>query len=271
MALAVRTSPETDEAAAWLGGEVRSALEALAASGPGSAPDPLELRRTRSLVRAAELCGGAGLQLGPGVPGAPGLSLARTAIAVRSGTPYMWPLHAHVREPLRRMGALRSTTVLNLMRPAKPLPADWPEGLTGLRRIVGEELVRLGNDLHMSGDHAGAASSFAAARVLMPDASAPARNLGISLYRFAWTSHEGGNEPRALEAFRCGAEALKRAAELGPADPEPHLWAGLVAEEGLDDPDAALGHYRRYLDLGGAEVDKVREWISKLEEGEGGR
>ena len=59
---------------------------------------------------------------------------------------------------------------------------------------------------------------------------------------------------------------FEKALEVMPDYASAHRNLGLLYEQHLKNPEAALYHYRRYLDLGGPDADEVREWIRALEE-----
>lgn len=64
----------------------------------------------------------------------------------------------------------------------------------------------------------------------------------------------------------------KKALEINPNMADAHYNIGILYENYENDPESAIKHYKRFLDLGKDEVDKgeVREWITRLERKTGG-
>jgi tetratricopeptide (TPR) repeat protein len=59
---------------------------------------------------------------------------------------------------------------------------------------------------------------------------------------------------------------LERSLAIDPRNPDVHYNLGLLQEEFLDDPEAALAHYREYLELGGDRRFRVGMRIRRLEQ-----
>jgi len=77
-------------------------------------------------------------------------------------------------------------------------------------------------------------------------------NLGI-------TYMKQGDHERARNNFE---NALK----VKPDYANAHHNLGILFEQNLNNPKAALHHYREYLRLGGPDSDEVRQWVRALEE-----
>ncbi len=59
--------------------------------------------------------------------------------------------------------------------------------------------------------------------------------------------------------------ALLAALEVAPDDPEVHMNLGVLYADHERHPAAAIGHFKRYLELGGPAQERVAAWIRELE------
>jgi Flp pilus assembly protein TadD len=98
---------------------------------------------------------------------------------------------------------------------------------------------------------ADAERSLTRALELDPDNAALVHNLLGVVYR---------KSGRFAEARRC----YERALELDPGYADAHLNLGILLELYLQQPEAALEHYARYRQLGGADDARVNSWITDL-------
>jgi tetratricopeptide (TPR) repeat protein len=65
--------------------------------------------------------------------------------------------------------------------------------------------------------------------------------------------------------FRKAEQAYKTALVILPDFMDAHYNLAVLYDLYLDEPDRAVEHYRRYLDLGGGNPDEVQIWITALE------
>ena len=78
----------------------------------------------------------------------------------------------------------------------------------------------------------------------------------------AWTGL--GRARTQLKKYAPAAEAFEKAAELRPKEPDLHILLGAYYQEFLKDPEKALQHYNKYLQLGGDAAD-VQEWMDEAQ------
>lgn len=69
---------------------------------------------------------------------------------------------------------------------------------------------------------------------------------------------ESGNYPQAREAYEA---AIAAAPDYSAA----HLNLGMLLDQYLRQPDAALQHYQRYRDLGGEDDLRVHVWMAQIQ------
>jgi tetratricopeptide (TPR) repeat protein len=70
---------------------------------------------------------------------------------------------------------------------------------------------------------------------------------------------------RELGAFEAALEAYTQALELAPDYALAHRNLGILYDLYLQQPAAALNHYRTYLELNPQPDNKVRDWVVDLE------
>ncbi len=67
-----------------------------------------------------------------------------------------------------------------------------------------------------------------------------------------------------LKKYAPAAEAYEKAAELRPKDADLQILLGAYYQEFLKDPEKAIQHYNKYLQLGGDAAD-VEEWMNEAQ------
>jgi tetratricopeptide (TPR) repeat protein len=73
-----------------------------------------------------------------------------------------------------------------------------------------------------------------------------------------------GEAFRHLGFYDQALEQLDQARLLDPELPDTFINLGIIYDEHLGRDSEALGHYRRYIELGGAD-ERVQEWIGEIE------
>lgn len=134
---------------------------------------------------------------------------------------------------------------------------DFQAAITVLKAFIEEQpehagpYINLGIAYRQEGDNEAAQAAFERAIELNPSSAAAHHQLGI-LYR------EQGNFEAALGAYN---QALK----LNPDYELAHRNIGILYDIYMQQPDRALQHYKRYLELEGGTDEDVNRWVIDLE------
>lgn len=68
-----------------------------------------------------------------------------------------------------------------------------------------------------------------------------------------------------LGEYQAAQITLERLLGFDPQFLNAHLNLGILFDDHLKDPDKALYHYKRYLELGGTDRERVEQWIAEIE------
>ncbi|MFT4627786.1 MAG: Flp pilus assembly protein TadD, partial [Myxococcota bacterium] len=70
---------------------------------------------------------------------------------------------------------------------------------------------------------------------------------------------------RGVGRFEDAEAAYRRASELDPADPSPWFNLGILFGDHTKDYEASLASFQRYLDSGGREAERARDYVKDVE------
>jgi len=184
------------------------------------------------------------------------------------------------------VGCMRTSAIV--ARPEAPAPAA-PEARNDLSRRTepGGPLLQFkqGVQLLENGQNDEARHLFEKLRDTYPKMSVIYKDLGVTYKRLGLIPEAVASYQRALEIergdaevyynlaialreqgeFRKAEEAYKTALAISPDFMDAHYNLAVLYDLYLNEPNEAIRHYQRFLELGGGDPKEIQIWIAALQ------